>query len=214
VTADELVRILNAKGRYPKWRARCPVHKSRGLTLAIRAEDDGTHVYCHAGCSDDDVLAAVGLSWKDLRTKKEWLPPEEFKALQRKKEADELVARERKKHIRTLTAETRKWETVASLLHAHLAYARGKPEEKAIGRLWRKALATARDRHGRLTEVWPAAPEVCGYSLWKCPREITARFVGPEIAEVLGILEEAKEAYRDAVRKYHGEYALAEVLGI
>jgi hypothetical protein len=27
-------------------------------------------------------------------------------------------------------------------------------------------------------------------------------------------LEEAKEAYRDAVRKYHGEYALAEVLGI
>jgi hypothetical protein len=188
MTPDELVRILDARGRYPRWRAKCPCHKSRALTLAVYVDDDGLGVHCFAGCSNDDVLEAVGLTWKDLKTRKEWLPPEEFKALHRKKEADDLLARERKKHIRTLTAETRRWETVASLLHAHLAYARGKPEEKAIGRLWRKALATARDRHGRLTEVWPAAPEIGSYQMWKCPREITARFVGPEIAEVLGIL--------------------------
>ncbi len=185
MTPDELVRILEARGRYPRWRAKCPCHKSRALTLAVYVDDDGLGVHCFAGCSNDDVLGAVGLTWKDLKPRKDWLPPEEFKAAQRKKEADELVARERKKHIRTLTAETRRWETVAGLLHAHLVFARGKPEERAIARLWRKSMATARARHEMLKEVWPGAPDVCCYHLTRMPKEITARFVGPEIAEVL-----------------------------
>ena len=66
MTAEEMVKRFNAQGPSKgPWRAPCPVHKSRGLTLAIYDDGDRTSVHCHAGCSSDDVLAAVGLTWKD-----------------------------------------------------------------------------------------------------------------------------------------------------
>lgn len=91
----DLLRTLNAKGRHPKWRSKCPAHKSRGLTLAIYA-DKGNEigVHCHAGCTKDDVLAALGLTWKDLKPEREWITTEAFKELQLKREADEEKARE------------------------------------------------------------------------------------------------------------------------
>ena len=48
------------------WRAKCPVHKSRGMTLAIKAGRDRIHLTCHAGCHSDDVLATLGLKWQDM----------------------------------------------------------------------------------------------------------------------------------------------------
>jgi hypothetical protein len=54
-----------------KWRARCPVHKSKGLTLAIYQGDDRVSVHCFAGCDSDDILAAVGLTWKDCVEKRD-----------------------------------------------------------------------------------------------------------------------------------------------
>src|SRR4051812_50150868 len=46
--------------RSGKWyRCRCPVHQSRGPTLALRDGPHGLIVYCHAGCSRDDVLAEL-----------------------------------------------------------------------------------------------------------------------------------------------------------
>ncbi len=188
MTFSELSRAFDAKGSSPhKRRAKCPCHKSKGLTLAIYADEEGLGVHCFAGCSNDDVLEAVGLTWKDLKTKKEWLSTEEFKAVQAKKRAQEAAQAEHRKQVRYWTNETRCWETVASLLHAHLIYARDKPEGRAIARLWRKALATARARHERLTEFWPTAPEVYGYHLVRVPKEITRKFTGDEIAEVLGL---------------------------
>lgn len=47
-------------------RAQCPVHGSRGLTLALRAGDGRAIVHCFAGCSDEDVLDALGLAVRDL----------------------------------------------------------------------------------------------------------------------------------------------------
>lgn len=89
MTVTELCRTLHARGRHPKWRARCPAHRSKGLTLAIYADKDGIGLHCHAGCDRDDVLAALGLTWKDLKTQRDWVPTEEFKAMRRKEEADE-----------------------------------------------------------------------------------------------------------------------------
>jgi hypothetical protein len=44
------------------WRARCPAHNSKGLTLAISELDDGRVLaHCFAGCEISKVLAAVGL---------------------------------------------------------------------------------------------------------------------------------------------------------
>ncbi|MBP8285101.1 MAG: hypothetical protein KAX46_14515 [Chromatiaceae bacterium] len=50
-----------------RWAARCPAHEDRSPSLSIRTTDDGnTLIHCHAGCAPDDILSAIGLTWKDL----------------------------------------------------------------------------------------------------------------------------------------------------
>ena len=41
------------------WRCHCPVHASRGSTLALRNGERGLIVHCHAGCSRADTLAEL-----------------------------------------------------------------------------------------------------------------------------------------------------------
>jgi hypothetical protein len=52
-----------------KWRARCPAHGSRGLTLAIAERDDRVLIRCHAECETEAVMRAVGLQMSDLYEK-------------------------------------------------------------------------------------------------------------------------------------------------
>lgn len=93
MTISELARIFNARGSGKRIRAKCPVHRSRSLTLALYDDGDKLSVYCHAGCHSEDVLSAVGLRWQDLRPERERLPPKEYAALLRKREAEEEKAR-------------------------------------------------------------------------------------------------------------------------
>lgn len=47
--------------------ARCPAHKDRRASLSIRELDDGRWlIHCFAGCSVQDVVAAVGMSLEEL----------------------------------------------------------------------------------------------------------------------------------------------------
>jgi hypothetical protein len=49
------------------WLALCPAHEDRSASLSIRETRDGvTLVHCFAMCESADVLAAVGLEFKDL----------------------------------------------------------------------------------------------------------------------------------------------------
>ena len=49
------------------WQARCPAHEDRTPSLTISEGDDGrTLVHCHAGCTTEDIVAAVGLTLRDL----------------------------------------------------------------------------------------------------------------------------------------------------
>ena len=49
------------------WQARCPAHEDRTPSLTISEGDDGrTLVHCHAGCTAEDIAAAVGLTLRDL----------------------------------------------------------------------------------------------------------------------------------------------------
>jgi len=49
------------------WRAQCPAHDSKGLTLSVRELDDGrVLVHCFAGCDVDAVLSSVGLDVGEL----------------------------------------------------------------------------------------------------------------------------------------------------
>ncbi|MDP6854131.1 MAG: hypothetical protein QF598_01375 [Arenicellales bacterium] len=69
-----LTRLERVKQTAPgQWRARCPAHESKGLTLSIGEADSGAAlVHCFAGCGAADVLASVGLQLSDL------YPPDEL----------------------------------------------------------------------------------------------------------------------------------------
>lgn len=50
-----------------KWKACCPAHDDRDPSLSIREAEDGkVLLHCWAGCFTADVLAAIGLTVRDL----------------------------------------------------------------------------------------------------------------------------------------------------
>jgi len=53
------------RGPALKLRARCPVHESRGPTLAVSQGRKGAVLRCHAACETVDILTALGLAWDD-----------------------------------------------------------------------------------------------------------------------------------------------------
>lgn len=61
-------RVEKVKATRPgHWRARCPSHGSKGLTLSIAEGDDGTVLlHCFAGCDVAAIVGAVGLELSDL----------------------------------------------------------------------------------------------------------------------------------------------------
>jgi putative DNA primase/helicase len=60
MTAREITTALGSACRSGHWwRCRCPVHGSRGPTLALRDGERGLVVKCHAGCSRDDIFAEL-----------------------------------------------------------------------------------------------------------------------------------------------------------
>ena len=62
-----LTRFPSAKSSGSGWQARCPKHDDRTPSLSISTGDDGrTLVHCHTGCPVEDILAAVGLTLRDL----------------------------------------------------------------------------------------------------------------------------------------------------
>ena len=60
---DRLERVQKSGANYT---ARCPAHQDRAPSLSIREGDDRLLLFCHAGCDQDSILDAIGLSWKDI----------------------------------------------------------------------------------------------------------------------------------------------------
>jgi putative DNA primase/helicase len=49
------------------FKCHCPAHDDRTESLSVTEKQDGTVMFkCHAGCDQDKVLAAMGLTWPDL----------------------------------------------------------------------------------------------------------------------------------------------------
>jgi hypothetical protein len=62
-----LVKLQGVRRTGHSWVALCPVHADRTPSLAIAEGAEGMAlVCCRAGCRSGDVLAKVGLSWRDL----------------------------------------------------------------------------------------------------------------------------------------------------
>lgn len=87
MTAPELARAFGWK-RGPL-RAKCPVHHSKGYTLAFRNGTDNVMITCFAGCDRHEILAAVGLTWRHTYFSDVTLTPEERKAYGLRKRAEE-----------------------------------------------------------------------------------------------------------------------------
>ncbi len=49
-----------------KWIACCPAHADRSPSLTIKQTPDTIMLYCWGGCSTEEVLAAVGMTFGDL----------------------------------------------------------------------------------------------------------------------------------------------------
>ena len=91
MTTESIARLFERSRRYGKgWRARCPVHQSKGLTLGIYAGDTATIVHCFAGCEPKDILASVGLSFKD--TYYQQRDPKAMREAERQRRIEEAAA--------------------------------------------------------------------------------------------------------------------------
>lgn len=49
-----------------RWYARCPAHDDKSPSLSIRDTGEKVLIHCFTGCDAEDVLIAVGLTWKEL----------------------------------------------------------------------------------------------------------------------------------------------------
>ena len=77
----EIIKTLQEISGYlpgVKWhnansfQAKCPCHDDRNASLTVSDGDTGGIVfYCHAGCSTENIINAVGLTWADITPQKE-----------------------------------------------------------------------------------------------------------------------------------------------
>lgn len=49
-----------------RWVACCPAHQDKSPSLTISLKPDTILIHCFAGCSTDEVLGAVGMTFDDL----------------------------------------------------------------------------------------------------------------------------------------------------
>lgn len=78
---DVLNRLSRVKQRGPqRWDASCPTsaHRrgDRSAGLSVTTNNDGdVLLYCRAHCPSDEIVAALGLEWKDLFVPRQGSPP-------------------------------------------------------------------------------------------------------------------------------------------
>ena len=85
MTANEFAGLLGAKQlRRGHWVASCPAHKDRHPSLSIAEGRKQPVVFrcMSAGCTQDEVLKAMGLTWKDLLGERPTMPRAERGRLQ------------------------------------------------------------------------------------------------------------------------------------
>jgi hypothetical protein len=143
-------------------------------------------VKCFSGCTQEEILAAVGITWKQLYYADfQKLDPKAYAEAQRKRKAAENAEARRRSQVRYWTDETRKWESVAGWLLWRVLRDIGGAIMVA---LWHKALGFARMRCERLRALQKRKEwiEVGVYSIRRLPKEVETDWLPGEFQEVLG----------------------------
>jgi len=106
-STNELAQLLGArKVGADKYRAPCPVHGSRSLTLSIGEGENGVPViHCHAGCPPESVLAAVGLTFKNLYSSTSLTPEERSKIARERQQRATQQAQQRQRERKIVRLE-------------------------------------------------------------------------------------------------------------
>jgi hypothetical protein len=95
MTSDPIAKVLDTLERAgcrglmvkqgTRWQYQCPAHEDRKPSLTVTRNAGGTVlIHCHAGCSTETVLAALGLTVKDLFPNAQEIRPREQKNTPRK----------------------------------------------------------------------------------------------------------------------------------
>ena len=63
---DFLDRLEGVKRSGGEYQAVCPAHEDRSPSLGVREGDEGILGHCHAGCTTESIVEALGLSMRDL----------------------------------------------------------------------------------------------------------------------------------------------------
>lgn len=66
-----LARLEKVKGRGNSFSACCPAHSDKSPSLTIRQAENRILMHCFAGCSTEEVLGAIGMTFDDLFPEKE-----------------------------------------------------------------------------------------------------------------------------------------------
>jgi putative DNA primase/helicase len=94
-----LARLAGVRAIGPdRWMAPCPAHQDRSPSLSVRYTDGRLLLHCFAGCANDDVLAAIGLEFRDLYDPDPGQPRRDHTGPRRPSAAD----LERREHARLL----------------------------------------------------------------------------------------------------------------
>lgn len=66
MNVEEVANAMRARKHGSYWMARCVVHDDRSPSVSIRQEKNGVSIRCFAGCDTKDILAMLGLTFRDL----------------------------------------------------------------------------------------------------------------------------------------------------
>lgn len=61
-----LGRLSGVKRTGSQYQAKCPAHDDHNASLSVCERDGKLLVHCHAGCSAQEIVRAMGLSLRDL----------------------------------------------------------------------------------------------------------------------------------------------------
>jgi hypothetical protein len=63
----DIIALLKAVRRSGKgWTAKCPAHEDRQNSLSIQHRDGKWLLKCHAGCTWEAIIAAIGVTPSDM----------------------------------------------------------------------------------------------------------------------------------------------------
>jgi hypothetical protein len=114
-----LGRVENLRISGEGYRANCPTgHRSKSTLVIYEGDDGRALVYCHAGCSVDEIVSGLGLQRQDLFARQD---PVNMTPQQRREYCDKVRQSAWKAALELLPLET----SIAEIAAVHLS--KGEP---------------------------------------------------------------------------------------